>query len=57
VNVQVHDVQDQVELVEVNLVLEQGVAVATDLHKKFVFDKLGYLWVFESLQIIDSLQD
>lgn len=56
-NVQVHDVQDQVELVEVNLVLEQGVAVATDLHKKFVFDKLGDLWVFESLQIIDSLQD
>lgn len=54
-NVQVHDVQDQVELVEVNLVLEQGVAVATDLHKKFVFDKLGDLWVFESLQIIDSL--
>jgi hypothetical protein len=50
-------VQDQVELVEVNLVLEQGVAVATDLHKKFVFDKLGNLWVFESLQIIDSLQD
>lgn len=38
--------QDQVQLVEVNLIFEQRIAVAGDLNKEFVFEVLGHLRVF-----------
>jgi hypothetical protein len=56
VNVQVHDVHDQVELVEVDLVFEQRVAVTRNFDVEFGFQVLGHFWVLQSLQIVNSLE-
>lgn len=54
--VEVHDVQDEVELVEVHLVLKQSVAVPGDLHKELVFKVLSHLGVLKPLHVVDRLQ-
>lgn len=55
-DVKVHYVQDQVELVKVDLVLEQGVAVATNLDKELVLNVLRDLGVFKPLQVVHGLE-
>lgn len=55
-DVKVHYVQDQVKFVEVDLVLEQGVAVATNLDKELVLNVLRDLGVFQPLQVVYGLE-
>ena len=46
VDIQVHNVHDQSQLIEVDLIFEQSVRVARHLHLELVIDIFCYLWVF-----------
>lgn len=56
VDVQVHNMHDKRQLVEVHLVLKQGVRVSRHLHEEFVLQILCHLGVLESVLIRHRLQ-
>ena len=46
---------DEIQFTEVDLVLEEGVAVAGHLDEEFVHQVLCDFWIFQSLQVMHGL--
>ena len=56
VDVEVHDVHDEVELAEVDLVLQQRVGVPRHLDEELVLQILRDFWVLEAMLVTHRLQ-
>jgi hypothetical protein len=54
--VQVHYVEDQVQLVEVDLEFKEGEGLSRYPHPKLVFEVLGNVWVLNTADVVHCFQ-
>jgi hypothetical protein len=56
-DVQIHDVQDEIQLIKIDLIFEQRVAMSRNFDEELVLQILSNLGVLKSLLVVDCFED
>lgn len=56
-DVQIHDVQDEIQLIKIDLIFEQRVAMSRNFDEELVLQILSNLGILKSLLVVDCFED